>query len=164
MKLSNLVTQILEQTDGVEDYDHLTENYIYKSLEFRGKRNKYLLNPLNQEKGIRYLRQREIPLTGEEEIDGEYLLFTEMSHDELTFLEDFDSLSELESEIVSDCGIINPFTTYSAGFVNGKVKDYEISFFDNTLEKRVIFVKEVEDRKNQSSEHFADRRIRWTSC
>ena len=161
MKLADLTDKILKRIDGVEEFDHITNDYIYKSIDFRGNRNQNLANPLNQEKSIYYLRQRDIPLTGVEEIDGKYLLFTESSHDEFTLLEDFDSLFELEAAIISDSGEINPFTTYSVAFINGEIRDYEITFFDITQQKRIVFVKEAQGKKIESDEYYAERKIKW---
>jgi hypothetical protein len=99
------------------------KKYILKKLDFIGG-NEHIKNPLNDP--IEYcIQDREVPLTGEEEVYGDYLLYDCCGHDGTELIFCHDSLEELEKQMLGGAGIFNPFTTTMIAIVHGRVKHYK---------------------------------------
>lgn len=73
-----------------------------------------------------YSSERKVPLTGEEYVYGDFLLYDENGHDGCFQILSFDSLKDIGNWILGDAGIDNPFTDRMITIVYGKVKKYEI--------------------------------------
>lgn len=119
--------------------------YLYKKMDIVGSCNSELRNPLNLDETVFIFRDREIPLTGHEMITGDYLIFDYCGHNEDMFITQFNSINELEEEIIGGGGITNTFTTYQIAIVLGKVRHYNITFTNGIDGQEYDFVKDVHD-------------------
>ncbi|WP_169088959.1 hypothetical protein [Paenibacillus sp. PL91] len=149
-KLSDIAMQIVIHSflKGKKQSDkHMKQELadIYKKIDIVGIDNSELRNPLNLDESVFIFREREIPLTGQEMITGEYLIFDYCGHNEDMFIKQFNSINELEEEIIGGGGITNTFTTYQIAFVSGKVRHYNITFTNGSDCQEYDFVKGVHD-------------------
>jgi hypothetical protein len=150
IKVSILAELIAKHTflkDGNYTSEKLQEtvNYILEYIDIIGEDNLRLRNSLNIDKTVFYFRKRETPLSGDEIVIGEYLLFEYTGHNEDMYLKQLNSLSEIEEEITSGGGITNTFTTYQIPFINGVVWDYDIYFINDKDGIEYKFIKDVHD-------------------
>lgn len=104
---------------------------VYKNLDVRrcqqpATLNIHLLNPRNDELGGFHARNE--PLTGDEEVQGDFLTLHHSSHDDDVLLLAHDSLAELESEILSPSGLLNPFTLWIDAIIDASCRSYELTF------------------------------------
>lgn len=148
MKFKEIAEQIainsfLEEPGDFELQDII--EYISEKVDIIGKDNKDLRNPLNLDKNCSYFRDREIPLTGNEIVFGDYLLFDYVGHNEEMYLRQYDHLEDLEKDIIGRGGITNSFTTYLIPIIMGEIKKYNIYFVNAIHGKKYKFVKGVND-------------------
>ena len=101
---------------------------IYRLLDVCGTQNEHIANPLNRDPDVYYFRPREKMLTGEEAINGRFLSLIYCGHDPYVLLCDHKDLQSLETSILSDSGIINPFITFLIAFVDFRVMPYRIMY------------------------------------
>ncbi|WP_339209199.1 hypothetical protein MHH56_15585 [Paenibacillus sp. FSL K6-3182] len=148
--MSDIVIQIavhsfLNETKLSEEKLKQTLTYLYKKIDIIGTDNVELRNPLNLDESVFYFRDRETPLTGQEMITGDYLIFDYTGHNEDMFIKQFNSINELEEEITDGGGITNTFTTFQIALVFGKVRHYNITFTNGNNGQEYNFVKDVHD-------------------
>ena len=145
--LADIVIQSVHR-NAHDPYAAIRDTDVYWNLDVRRLQgtptntNIHLLNPLNSELGG--FRSRDTPLTGAEPVNGEFLSLHYSSHDGSFFLLDHSSLHELESEILGDAGIFNPFTCFVDAFINFHATQYDITFVDHTG-SRVTFDKQLQN-------------------
>ncbi|PWV87633.1 hypothetical protein DFQ01_1607 [Paenibacillus cellulosilyticus] len=89
--------------------------------------------------------KREVPLSGDEILEGDFFLFDYIGHNEDMYLRQYTSMTEIEEQITNGGGITNPFTTYQVVIVNGEVKEYEIYFTNKNDGIEYKFVKDLHD-------------------
>ena len=113
------------QTAFPED-DEIEHEHVYYRLNFECSHSANLPESFGPPKS-----QRDIPLTGEEELHGDFFTLDYISHDDTYRLRDYDSRESMEAELVGDRGILNPFTTFVIAFVDSSVVDYKIKYTDS---------------------------------
>ncbi|MCL6603002.1 MAG: hypothetical protein K6T94_09030 [Paenibacillus sp.] len=132
--------------------------YIYDRVHIIGVHNEQLKNPDER------FEQREVPLNGNEIISGEFLIFKYIAHTEEMYIKEFNSMNEIENEIIAPGGITNPFIEYQLAIIKGKVKEYSIYFTDQTDSKEYKFVKGYHDDFDLKKPfNITNRRIEWMS-
>ena len=143
--------------------------YVYKNLDVRrcqqpAKGNHHLLNPRNDDLGG--FSPRDIPLTGSEEISGEFLTLHHGSHDDNVFLLTHDSIDELESEILGLSGLLNPFTSHIDAILGGACISYTITFLYSgtrtTFNKDSQFACEYGNTGASDMSPYKSCRIEWS--
>ncbi|RAP77189.1 hypothetical protein [Paenibacillus montanisoli] len=147
-KLSDIATQIAVHSFLKEEWhDEIAQakEYVYKTVDIIGTNNSALRNPLNLDEDVFYFRDREYPLTGQEMISGDYLLFKYIGHNGDMFINECISIDELEDEITGGGGITNTFTTFQIPIVMGKVRHYTITFINGIDGQEYNFVKGIHD-------------------
>lgn len=123
-------------TSGLADY---SLNDLYQELIFKGGNEQ--LNesfPMCHYPSKSHIVPRTIPLTGDEDIEGKYSLFSYIGHLPEIVLITFNSLTDLEQAIIGNGGILNGFTTIQIAFVNGSVKPYRIECVNTKTSKTEI--------------------------
>ncbi|BBH19245.1 hypothetical protein Back11_05900 [Paenibacillus baekrokdamisoli] len=168
-KLSDIAIQIaihsfLKETKQSDEHMKQTLAYLYKTIDIIGTNNSALRNPLNLDESVFYFRDRENPLTGQEIITGDYLIFDYIGHNGDMFIKQFNSIDELEEEITGSGGITNTFTTYQIAIVMGKVRHYNITFTNGNDGQEYNFVKDVHDalpEYNYEEEIITNVKIHW---
>ncbi|MED5016780.1 hypothetical protein P9847_05620 [Paenibacillus chibensis] len=131
---------------------------ILESIDIIGEDNLYLRNHLNLEETVSYFRKREVPLSGDEIVNGDFFVFEYIGHNGDMFLRQYNSLIDIEEQITSGSGITNPFTTYQVAIVNGGVKEYEIYFTDKTDGIEYKFIKDLHDALPEFQSIFSKSR------
>ena len=163
--LREIAAQAVSATSGDGEVG-LTLPEIYRLLDVSqriGHRNLHLANPLNRDRNVFYFRPREKPFTGDEAVDGQFLVLTYCAHDPFITLEDHDSLASLETSILSDGGIINPLISCKFAFKDFRLVPYQISYCRRGDGAVVIFNKQDQYEGNVSiREEYNQRRIEWT--
>lgn len=149
-KLSDIARQIAIQSFLKEtraSYEDVKEilAYMYKKVDIIGTDNRTLRNPLNLDKSVFYFRDREGPLTGQEMVTGDYLVFDYVGHSEDMFITQFNSINEIEEKITGGGGITNPFTTYQIAIVMGRFRQYNITFTNGVDGQEYDFAKKIHD-------------------
>lgn len=147
-QLSDIAIQIASNSflqEGWYEEMKQTLDEMYKTVDIIGANNRELLNPSNIDESVFYFREREHPLTGQEMIKGEYLIFKYIGHNGNMFIHEYNSIIELEKEITGGGGITNPFITYQLPIVMGKVHHYNITFINKVDGREYDFVKGVHD-------------------
>lgn len=147
MKLAMLAKTIateLKAKPWAEHFNPVSTERMMCIVDFVGPSNEHLANPLNKDPNVYYFRPRPVPLTGDEEISGEYLMFDYCSHYESMKLREFESLSELEKIILDGAGITNNFTSDMVAIVHGTVKRYTVTFFGAKTGSRQVFDKTIQ--------------------
>ena len=94
-------------------------------------------------------------------VHGDFLLLRYCGHDPLVMLHDFENLKSLETAILSDGGIINPFTTFSVALIRHKIIPYDVYFRDC---KGLILKFNKQSQYNctyHERERYSDRTIKW---
>lgn len=123
-------------TNGLADY---SLDDLYQELIFKGGNEQ-----LNESFSMchypskSHIVPRTIPLTGNENIEGKYLLFSDIGHLPEILLITFDSLTDLEQVIIGGGGILNPFTSIQIAILNGSVKPYRIECVNTKTSKTEI--------------------------
>lgn len=131
-------------------------SYIYDKVDIIGVHNKQLKNPVD------CFEQREVPLTGNEIINGEFLLYEYIGHTGDTYIKEFNSIDEIENEIISGSGLTNTFTTYQLAIIKGTVKVYSIFFTNGVDGNEYKFVKGYHDDFELANQfEFTNIRIEW---
>lgn len=165
--LKHLLQQAVEYTrtnwDGGLDGEELRS--LLDVGPFRSKtktRNDHLANSLNRDDNVSYSRARDVPLTGDEPVFGDFLLLEYCGHYPFAVLCDFDDEIQLENAILSPYGFISPFTTYMVAFKHYALRPYRLSFL-NADGVRVAFDKrrQYEAPVYSESEVFAERELDW---
>ena len=161
-----LLKQIAEDAVEATAYDPdggLEAKEIYHLLDVRGTLNEHLMNPLNRVGEVTYVRPRETPLTGEEEVYGQWLSLIYCGHDPFVILRDHADRDSLESFLLSGSGIVNPFITFVIAFIDFNVAPYAINYrnSDGTV---VQFNKLNQmDGTDSPNEEYPDRQLEWLS-
>ena len=166
-QLSDIVDGVLAadgtSADGGAFHRFVYQNLDVRRLQLRAGANAHIVNPLNDEIGG--FRARETPLTGSEEIFGEYLTLHLGTHDDMVLLLDHESLADLESLILGDSGVFNPFVSWIYAIISGKVRKYTTTFRRNG--RSVLFNKDAQfacacgNTGASDLTHFCDRQIHW---
>ena len=123
----DLLKMVYEQEERV--YGERVDDYIEYSLgnvDIFGEGNDHLCNPLNGNGECHYFRPRETPLTGDEIIRGDYILYDVVGHNGDEFINSYETFDELERNILGGAGVFNMFTTVIVAIVHGKVKRYKV--------------------------------------
>jgi hypothetical protein len=153
MKLRDLAEQIVTQVPE----NGLTVQEIYASLDFHGPRNEHLAIPEWHVDDFREPEmQRHEFLTGEEEVLGDFLVFSYCRHDGTMYLTECNSLSEAAQLVLGGAGVFNVFTDLELVFDHLRLRPYQVSYRGQTG-ARVIFAKE----QLADERVFADRQIEW---
>lgn len=137
------LSEILKSIYNNNQYLNQALSNIYKNLDVRRLQqkptgNSHIANPLND--GFGGFSSREQPLTGSESIEGEFLTLHLSTHDNMVLLLKHESLENLESEILNEGGLINPFTSNIHAIVKGQPKNYNLTFIQKG--NRTIFNKD----------------------
>ena len=142
-------------------YGYLDVDHILKTVDIIGKDNEHLANPLNKDPQFgEYFLDRKVPLTGNELVIGDYWLFAYGARYETMYLVQYDSIEELENQIISDGGIINTYVTCLIAIVKGKVKRYQILCERSHLPGKIILRKE-EQVKKFPFENLTNIELKW---
>lgn len=153
-----------------EDFCDIEEcmMYMFKRVDIIGESNKHLRNPLNLDKNCFYFREREVPLNGSEVIYGDFILFEYSGHNEDMYIKEFESLELLEKEIKGDGGFTNPFMTYQAAMIRGKLEEYSLYFTNKNDGEDYKFEKDYHDlfecdAKQRGIPYYniTDVRLKW---
>jgi hypothetical protein len=154
MKLAIVAQQIVDALpDGM-----LTVQELYASLDFRGPSNSHLAIPdwHTGEFSTAVEMRRHKFLTGDEELNGNFLVFHYCRHDGDMLLEEVATLEEAAKLVLGGAGVFNVFTDVELVFEGFKLRPYRVTYSDQKGE-RVIF-----DREHLTDErHFLNRRIEW---
>ena len=163
MKLAHLAEQIVKAAPS----EMLTEQSIYASLDFVGPCNGHLAIPdWHSREHRRWDRQRFECLTGEEEINGDILVFDYVGHKGWMSLRECATLADAEKLILGSAGVFNIFTDLMLVFRNfGRhyrkfyLRPYQLTYRDDSG-ARVVF-----DRSREDSQlllkRYRDRQIEW---
>ena len=135
MKLSYVVSLICADVRQGGGYAFFSDDYLLRTMDIISPSNPSLANP-SQGYPASHFRPREQPLTGKEEIRGDYFLFDYGGHDNSLFLREYESLRTLELALIGPAGITNVFTDLMIALVNGRLKHYEITFLAAGQRKR----------------------------
>lgn len=146
IQLKKLACKIKNKVLEEESYNtkHLFR-HMYAQVDIIGQNNKGLRNPLNLDDNCCYFRGREVPLSGEELIYGDFILFDYCGHNGDMYIEEFDSIEQLEKSIKDDGGFTNLFTTYQVAIIKGEVKDYNLYFTNGSDGEEYKFIKGEHD-------------------
>ena len=145
--------------------------YVYTNLDVRrcqqpATGNHHLLNPRNDEIGG--FSPRDTPLTGSEEIHGDFLTLHHGSHDDMVLLLTHNSLDELVSEILNSSGLLNPFTLAIDAIVGGSCRKYNLTFSlhgtRTSFNKDAQFACEYGNDGATDMTPYSDCRIEWASA
>ena len=125
LTVREILKMILE--DEVDDTISLEEliEYSLENVDIIGGDNKHLRNPLNSSGERCYFRPRETPLSGNEIVKGDYILYDLVGHNGDERLWIYDDFESLEKSMLSGGGVLNMFTTMMVAIVKGKVKKYK---------------------------------------
>lgn len=154
--LDFIVMILKEIYPGDEQYDSGQVRYMLDNLRVYGKDNQHLYSMID----IKDHRLK--PLDENETINGDYLLFSCLGNSGILILMQYNTLEELEKNILSSYGYINPFITDCIAVVNNKIKKYNI-YFKNNLGRRDCvrkFKKGKHDIK-YSNKNLSDNWIEW---
>ena len=161
MRLLKQITDDAVEATADDPDGGLEAEEVYRLLDVSGTLNEHLINPQNRAGGVTYVRPRETPLTGEEEVHGKWLSLTYCGHDPFALLEDYNDRDSLESFLVSDSGILNPFITFLIAFIDYKVVPYTISY-RNRDGAIVQFNKRNQyDGTDSPKEKYPERQLEW---
>lgn len=157
LRLSDLIKQIQK---GVNDHhsSEIETDYILEYVDICGERNSTHANPLNKDFEVPYFRNREVSLTGDELIYGEFFLFDYTGHNEEMWLKEFESKEQIEEALLSFDGYTNRFTTYLIPIIQGRYTSYRVLFTNSKDKKDYVFekghhdfvttLKDIEDMKH----------------
>ena len=126
--LNEIDLYILENDEDIKE--------IYKNKLFSMKEDN--LNDLYINTKDCYRYEDNILLSGNEEINAKYLLYSYTGHNGTSILYECDSLEEIENDILSGAGILNYFSTYEIPIIEGKYKNYKV-FTLNDNGNKIIF-------------------------
>jgi len=117
----DLADEVVAATRDDPEGSALTVATILRLLDVTGPFNTHLANPLNHP--LRYYpKPRETALSGKEPVYGAFLALVYSAHDPFVRLESFDGIELLEQFLGSNSNVVNPFITYCAEFVAGRVR------------------------------------------
>lgn len=127
IKNSITVSQLIDKIyyslyDSYVDSDHFSE-YFKMNIDFKFG-NKHLMNPLNLDSSVCYSKERKIPLTGNELVYGNYLIYccVEQIESEIVYVfEDMDSVKEF---IKTEFGLNEPFNYQLIVIENVEFNDF----------------------------------------
>lgn len=144
IKLIDLIQKLLPEIDlkypadinleKIKEFEQWQINQMLTEVDFIGHANKHLVNPLNRSKESNGFKEREFPLTGEEVVRGDYLLYDLVGHHGVALILQFDSLKELIRFVLNGGGYTNPFTTYQIPIINGQIRRFRIFYTSNGKE------------------------------
>jgi hypothetical protein len=126
--LRDIAAQAVDSTRDDPEGNLLSALEIFRLLDVRGTRNAHLANPLNLPPWNGYIRPRAVPLTGDEEVNGDFLALTYCHHDPFVRLDDFASRIELESGLLGRGGFLHPMINYLVAFIEGNVAHFRITY------------------------------------
>ena len=167
INLSEIVDGVLA-LDGRPTSDQNFHQYVYRNLDVRrGQQsptaNAHLVNPLND--NIGGFNARNVPLTGAEKIDGNYLTLQFGTHDDDVYLLSHASLNALETHLSGDSGVFNPFVSWIYAIVNGRVRKYIATFQQG--DQSIVFSKDAQfataygNKGACDMKPFVNRQIQW---
>lgn len=142
--------------DGGLDIDD-----IFELLDVRGNANLNLANPLNRDPDVFYFRPRSQPLTGNEPVNGQFLSLEFCGHEPDMILTDHPDLKSLESEILGDRGILNPFTTYLVAFINYRAAPYRVIYRDADGREKQFNKHDQYTGDDPFDTEYVDCRVEW---
>lgn len=155
MKLARLAEEIVKAAP-----EHmLSIQELYASLDFQGPRNAHLTIPDWHTQDFRSLdMERHEFLTGEEEIDGDILVFHFCRHDNRMLLHECSTLAAAANLVLGGAGIFNVFTDLVLVFEHSRLRPYRASYRDDDG-ARVVF--DGRHAKDGIPLPFPDRKIEW---
>ena len=159
--LAELILKSLKAEPWMAEFHLPSALEIFQIIDFSGPSNQHLANPLNQKPWTGYVRPRAVTMTGDEEVDGENLLFHYVRHSPTMTLRDFSTLGELEAHILSGAGITNDYTTGLVAIVYGQVKPYTVTYLDAKTNQRRAFDKAKQYTAGQAFRDYDERQIHW---
>ncbi|MCA8990479.1 MAG: hypothetical protein KDA88_00785 [Planctomycetaceae bacterium] len=168
VQLSEIVDGVLTLT-GRSAGDSAFYQFVYKNLDVRRVQqppaeNAHIVNPLNNEMGG--FKAREVPLTGAEQIYGDYLTLQFGTHDDAVYLLNHASLDDLEKQLISDGGVFNPFVDWIYAVIRGRVQKYSAIFQQDG--QSVVFSKDAQfacaygNKGSSDLKPYIDRQIEWS--
>lgn len=136
--VSELIDKINAEIHPEGEEGTAWRNHLLSVLDF-GLHNIHLTNPLNllpvgHPRHQFFTQDREVPLTGDEIVYGNYLLFSYMGHKGEGAISVFPDLPALEKVLLGGGGLRNPFSSYLVPVVHGEVKKLSYNEKENTLE------------------------------
>ena len=146
MKLINLIRKIISEKDFKKYPSYFSDEqikkmekryieYILEKINFIGQLNGGLSCDfkLIEEGLMAGVEVRMVPLSGEEIIRGDYLLFLCNGYEDLWYLIECASLEEIADKILEESNYI-PFITDLIPIIDGQIKHYQISYKYNDQE------------------------------
>ncbi len=150
MKLIELITKISDNPE-----------HDLRGLDILSKNNPHLSNPEPLHK-ITFFTPRQPAFTGNEEVIGDYFIFTYCGHDESMQLIELDSMQDMERLITGPSGISNVFTTRLTAIVKGKVKQFELNYQNEVTGEQVRFNKAAQlNSKNPFGIKYKNLQVKW---
>ena len=154
MKLARLAEEIVKAAPE----QMLSVQELYASLDFRGPRNAHLAIP--ERHTVEFctpdMRRHEF-LTGEEEVDGDVLVFRYDGHDREMFLFEFATLADAEKMVIGGTGAFNGWIDLILVFEHFRLRPYLVSYRAKSG-ARVPFAR---DTWNHDDRPFPNRQIEW---
>jgi hypothetical protein len=136
-------------------------DYDLKGLDIVSKNNPHLANP-DQLHEITFFSPRRPPFSGNEELIGDYFVFSYCEHDMSMQLIEMDSLQDIERLITGPSGVSNKFTTRLIAIVNGKVQPYEVTCLDERTGKQIHFDKNrLFENENLFRQKYDNLQVKW---
>jgi len=141
-------------------------NKIFPRSRF-GHANQHLETSVDKSSGHPTVRQE--PLSPETLVFGDWLLFTDLNHDDYSWLSEHGSREELQDEILGGAGVFNAFTECQVAFEYGKVLPYTITYCDKTGDRRIfdIRLRDTTSETLASHDHATERYrqpvLTWTA-
>lgn len=121
-------------------------HFLLDRLNFYGMHNHHLWYDFTQP-GTNTPRKRDKPVSLTEELTGDYLVYESCGHDGRYLIKSYDTLEEVEADLLGIAGIINTFTSEMFVVENKekkRVKPYRIVGIDKNGEE-VKFQKYIND-------------------
>lgn len=122
--------------DGNWEGDKTDHEHLDKCVFFVGVNDEISDKDMNDDSFDVHNFERRYELSGEEEINGDLLMFDYEGHTGLGFLVAYDNLEAVEKAMLNGAHLGNMFCTQVTVIENGEVKQYEYDE-DNKSVKRV---------------------------
>lgn len=122
------------------------QKFLLERLNFYGMHNHHLWYDFTQP-GTNALKKRDKPLSLTEKLSGNYLVYESCGHDGRYTVNSYDSLAEVEADLLGIAGIINTFTSEMVVVENKekkRAKPYRIVGIDKNGNE-VTFQKYIND-------------------
>jgi hypothetical protein len=100
------------------------------------------------------------PFADDLELPFPFLLVEHVAHVPESIILGFETLAEMEGQILSGAGFTNPFTTHCVAFLHGGARAFRIFYRSQTGTER-LFSKAEQLKTNDFSERHGDFRLEW---